>query len=230
MDEIVEYTARLVEGFRLAYEKKWSFLGVFVLAFVGSTIVLGQMDLLPNDPFATNNLAGTISNDLTKSSASSLAATVVPPQVVLEEPFKITIASIGLTATIANPTTTDVETLDAWLLKGAVRYPTSAKLGQVGNVVLFGHSSYLPIVGNQAYKTFNDIQKLKKGDLVTVSSRGTAYTYVVRTVAKENANNDSIPLSVSGRVLTLATCNSFGLKSDRFVVTADFVESHVLGA
>jgi sortase (surface protein transpeptidase) len=27
-------------------------------------------------------------------------------------------------------------------------------------------------------------------------------------------------------VLTLATCDSFGTKSDRFIATADFVESH----
>jgi len=229
MDEIVEYTARFIEGFRIAHAKKWSFLGIFVLIFAGSTIALAQLDLLPNDPFATNDIAGAISNDLTKSSLNSLATTVVPIPAI-EEPIKITISSIGLSATVANPTSTDASVLDELLLKGAVRYPTSAKLGETGNVVLFGHSSYLPIVGNQAYKTFNEIQKLKKGDLVTVSSSGTAYTYVVRTVAKENANNDIIPLSVSGRVLTLATCNSFGLKSDRFVVTADFVESHVLGA
>jgi sortase (surface protein transpeptidase) len=31
-------------------------------------------------------------------------------------------------------------------------------------------------------------------------------------------------------VLTLVTCNSFGAKEDRFVVVADFVESHSLGA
>ena len=108
-----------------------------------------------------------------------------------------------------------------------MRYPTSARLGETGNVVIFGHSSYLPVVGNQAYKAFNGIQKLVAGDTITVYSSGTAYTYQVRDVAKESAASDAgIDLAVTGRVLTLATCDSFGAKSDRFIVTADFVESH----
>jgi LPXTG-site transpeptidase (sortase) family protein len=93
-------------------------------------------------------------------------------------------------------------------------------------VVLFGHSSYLPIVGNQAYKTFNSIQKLVTGDVVIVSSSGTAYTYRVTSVSKESTVDAVIPLVVTGRVLTLSTCNSFASKSDRFVVVAEFVESH----
>ena len=112
-------------------------------------------------------------------------------------------------------------------MKGAVRYPTSAKLGETGNVVLFAHSSYIPVVGNQAYKAFNGIQKLVVGDVVTVYSATMVYTYRVRSFTKESANdNIPIPLSVNGKILTLVTCNSFGTKEDRFVVVADFVESH----
>ncbi|MEK7125993.1 MAG: sortase, partial [Patescibacteria group bacterium] len=143
--------------------------------------------------------------------------------------IKIEISKIGLSAVIVNPTTTDIAALDKELLKGAVRYPTSAKLGEIGNVVLFGHSSYLPVVGNQAYKSFNGIQKLAVGDVVTVYSDNTAYTYSVRNVAEEKADaNIAIPLSVSGKILTLVTCNSFGAKEDRFVVTAELVESHLI--
>ena len=127
-----------------------------------------------------------------------------------------------------NPTITTVAVLDKELLKGAVRYPTSAKLGEDGNVVLFGHSSYLPVVGNQAYKTFNEIQKLAVGDSITVYSSDTAYTYRVRSTTKEQASDRYIELSITGRVLTLVTCSSFGAKEDRFVVTADFVESHTV--
>ena len=107
-----------------------------------------------------------------------------------------------------------------------MRYPTSAKLGENGNVVLFGHSSYLPIVGNQAYKTFNGIQKLKAGDVITVSSSDEVYTYQVESMTKESANNAIIPLTVTGKELTLSTCDSFTTKTDRFVVVANFVESH----
>ena len=216
-------TAQLVTGARLAYARMWSFLGLFAFIFLVSTVMLGALDLLPN--------ALTTTADKTLATvASDRALATTSPAVRVEEPVKIEIPSLGLTATIANPTSTNVAVLDEHLLKGAVRYPTSAKLGESGNVVVFGHSSYLPVVINQAFKTFDGIQKLKQGDLVTVYSAGTAYTYSVRTMKKESANDAVIQLATEGKVLTLATCNSFGEKSDRFVVTADFVESHSIGA
>ena len=210
---------RLVQTGREILERKWSFLGVSLFIFVCSIVALAKLDLLPDASRAsvTPNVA---------LAADTVLATTSPRAAVVEDPIKIEVPKISLSATIANPTTTNVEELDRYLLKGAARYPTSAKLGEDGNVVLFGHSSYLPVVGNQAYKTFNGIQKLVAGDTVTVYSSGTAYTYRVRTMVKENANDAGILLEVTGRVLTLATCNSFATKSDRFVVTADFVESH----
>ncbi len=221
MERAAHIAAGLIRAGWRAYGRKWSFLGFFLIAFVGSVSMLGSLDLLPNPPLAR----------ATDASAGSTLPAPLEARKAPEEPVKIAIPAINLVATIANPETADSAALDALLLKGAVRYPTSAKLGQEnGNVVLFGHSSYLPIVHNLAYKTFDDIQKLKSGDSISVYSYGTVYTYQVRGVAKESAKDGVIALSVSGKVLTLATCNSFATKSDRFVVTADFVESHPLGA
>ncbi len=222
MSQIIDMTARLVLAGMRAYARKWSFLGVFALVFLGSVAVLGKLDLLPE-------AAPVKADAVALVSSVTVAGTSTPAVTAPELPTKIDIPAINLTATIANPTTTAVEVLDRDLLMGAVRYPTSAKLGETGNVVLFGHSSYLPIVGNQAYKTFDGIQKLAAGDTVIVYAADTAYTYRVRGVAKESAASDAgIDLAVAGRVLTLATCNSFGAKTDRFVVTADFVESHAI--
>lgn len=203
------------------HKRKFAFL-TFVV-FVLSLFVLARADLLPDAPKSAPVAEAAVSTVVV--TASTTVAQAAP-----ELPTKITIAKINLSATIANPETTDASVLDALLLKGAVRYPTSAKLGETGNVVLFGHSSYLPIVNNPAYKTFDGIQKLVAGDTITVYSADRAYVYTVRTMTKENIADAAIPLSVSGSVLTLSTCNSFASKSDRFVVTADFVESHALGA
>jgi len=221
-EKLIDFVVRLIQAGKRAYEKKWSFFGVFAFAFFGSVAVPGAFDLLPEAPSTSVRTEGTVALTTETTPVANVSAQVV----ISELPTKIEIPAINLSASIANPTTTDVEILDQKLLSGAVRYPTSAKLGETGNIVLFGHSSYLPVVGNQAYKTFNGIQKLVAGNVVTVYSSGTAYTYRVRSVAKESANDAGIELSVSGRVLTLATCDSFGAKSDRFVVTADFVESH----
>src|SRR3989344_8102858 len=223
MKEVIEFTVRLIQAVKRTYARKWSFLGLFVLLFLVSIIVLGLLDLLPSTKSdlvlglpETRTMSGT--------EASVVAST---PVISVELPTKIEIPAINLSVAITNPITTDIAILDQALLKGAVRYPTSAKLGEVGNVVLFGHSSYLPVVGNQAYKAFNNIKKLVEGDTIVVYSSSTVYTYRVRTVEKKVATDDGIPLSTTDRVLTLTTCNSFGNpKENRFVVTADFVESH----
>lgn len=215
----MDLTVRLVKAGRRAYARKWSFLVLFVVAFFGSVAVLAEFDLLPEaqEP------------PIISSTPSVQTQTGAPA--AIESPTRIEVAKISLAAAVTNPVTTEPNALDAELLKGAVRYPTSAKLGETGNVVIFGHSSYLPIVRNGAYKAFNEIQKLAEGDSITVYSSTAAYTYRVRSVTKERADdNTAIPLSVGGKVLTLVTCNSFGAKDDRFVVVADFVESRSLGA
>jgi len=223
MKGYIRFIARLIMAVKRVHERKWVFLGIFAVVFLASIGVLKQLDLLPEVVVA----GATPSTTLTASPLVALTVQAVVPEL----PTKVEIPAINLTTTVENPTTTNIEALDELLLKGSVRYPTSAKLGEVGNLVLFGHSSYLPVVLNQAYKTFNGIQKLVAGDVVIVYSTRTAYTYRVRSVAKESVTNDAgIDLAVTGRVLTLATCDSFGAKADRFVVTADFVESHSIAS
>lgn len=217
MDALARLAAAFVRMGQRAYTHIWAFLGLFLVVFVITLSILDALDLLPNPIPPSLDPAVTLT-------ASPVNAGNSGP----EEPVLIEIPSISLHVPIANPTTTDPVALDTQLLKGAVRYPTSAKLDQNGNVVVFGHSSYLPVVRNQAYKTFNGIQKLKAGETITVYSSHTAYVYTVKSVMKQNAETGAIPLSVGGRELTLATCDSFGEKTDRFVVVADFVESHSL--
>lgn len=226
MGGIIDVAVRLIRACRLAYAKKWSFFGLFAIVFFSSVVVLNQLDLLPEKPTVVTTPTVTLAANKSYTVEISDTSTTIP-----ELPARIEITKINLSANVVNPTETNIKILDEKLLRGAVRYPTSAKLGEVGNVVLFGHSSYLPVVNNQSYKTFNGIQKLAVGDAVTIYSSDTAYTYRVRSVAKESADdNTAIPLSVDGKVLTLVTCNSFADKQDRFVVTADFVESHPAGS
>lgn len=220
MGWVVHTVVRSVRTAKRIYKRKWSFLVLAALIFAGLTYLLARLDLLPQTPAPTVQSAPEVS--------LSSQTVPTPPVEQPELPVKVTIPAISLSAPINNPDTTDIPTLDKLLLSGAVRYPTSALLGQAGNVILFGHSSYLPVVLNQAYKTFDGIQKLKSGDSIEVDSADRAYVYAVRSVTRESAEDAVIPLSVPGRVLTLSTCDSFGSKTDRFVVVADFVESHAI--
>jgi LPXTG-site transpeptidase (sortase) family protein len=144
-----------------------------------------------------------------------------------EEPVRVIAESVDLNDAIANPESADIGVLDQALLKSSVRYPGSAQLNEDGNVLLFGHSSYLRTTINPAYKAFNDIQKLKIGETVKVYSATSVYEYRVTSVRFVKAEEATIDLRREGpRRLTLVTCNSFATKSDRFVVEAEFVRSY----
>jgi len=145
-----------------------------------------------------------------------------------ELPLSVVIPSIGVDASIYNPSTTSVKVLDDFLLKGAVRYPGSGLLGGSGNIFLFGHSTGIKIVNNQAFKTFNGIKDLKKDELIHVFSDKYEYVYKVTSVKMVGANEAFVEFNTKNEMLTISTCNTFGAKSDRYVVESVFVAKKAL--
>jgi LPXTG-site transpeptidase (sortase) family protein len=239
-------TVSLVRATQRVYSRKWTFLAVFLLIMFVTVEVCVAAGFTPDASSTAVATAATSNVDLNNSAliagvplttsddASANAGVSAPVSGALnmngELPTKIVISKIGVNAPIANPATTNVASLDNYLSYGAARYPTSATLDQQGNVILFGHSSYLPVIINQHYKTFDGIQNLVPGDLITVYSSTHVFTYSVTSEEKQSELTDSIPLTTTGHTLTLATCNSFGEKTDRFVVTATLVGSSALGS
>jgi LPXTG-site transpeptidase (sortase) family protein len=145
-----------------------------------------------------------------------------------EAPVRIVVKTVDVDEVIILPQSTDVDVLDQYLLRGAVQYPNTQMLGVEDTVLLFGHSSYLPVVRNQAYKAFNGIQKLKTGEEISIYSATTEYRYKVQSVRVADASEDVVELPDNGKFLALVTCDSFGKKTNRFVVTANFVGSYAL--
>jgi LPXTG-site transpeptidase (sortase) family protein len=140
-------------------------------------------------------------------------------------PARIQVPSIDLDLSIQNPSTKDLAALDALLQNGPARYVDSAKLGEVGTMIVFAHSSHLPIVHNKMFQAFNKIPDLKAGDSITLSGEdGVHYLYSVTKVYKANANDTSIDMSPSlGTRLVLVTCDTLTGKSARFVLEASLV-------
>ena len=140
-------------------------------------------------------------------------------------PKRIVIAKIDLDLPVQNIESRDIDVLYENLKSGPIRYVDSARLGQVGNVLIFGHSSRLPVVKNQMYKAFNRISELKQGDIITVSGEGREYLYSVVSVERKDINNPTsvINLGSEGKRLTLVTCDTLTGETARFVLTADFV-------
>ncbi len=137
-------------------------------------------------------------------------------------PDRIMVPSLGINAVVRNPTSTSISHLDSELTKGAVRYPGSGTIGK-GNMFIFGHSTGLSVVQNQAYRIFNELHKTKKGDEILLTSGSTTFVYKVRSVSKVDKNDTLVKFDTATNMLTISTCDSFGSKSDRYVVEADYV-------
>jgi len=145
----------------------------------------------------------------------------------IAEPGRILINGVDIDLPVLNPESTNIAVLDEALLHGAVRYPGSARLGEDGNLFIFGHSSGLPVVRNQMFKAFNRIPELEEGDVITVIGGGFEYVYRVTAIRLTDVDEELVDLSQkNGKKLTISTCNSFGSKSERWVIEADFVGSY----
>lgn len=143
--------------------------------------------------------------------------------VLAESPTRIVIDKIGVDIKISNPITTNTSTLDEYLKQGAVRYPGSGLLGS-GNMFIFAHSAEAYVIlNNMALKAFNGLKNLKSGDIIKVSGPTRVYTYRVTSVSLVNKDKALVEFNNNKNMLTLSTCNTFGAKSDRYVVEADYV-------
>lgn len=84
------------------------------------------------------------------------------------------------------------------------------------NTVIGAHSG----IGSNAY--FNDISKLKNGDLINVIYDNILYSYSVTEVKIVNDTNVQILDDNNKSILTLLTCK-FGEKGKRIVVVSELI-------
>jgi LPXTG-site transpeptidase (sortase) family protein len=155
----------------------------------------------------------------TKTSTPTPSGTAPTPIGVL--PTHITIDKIGVNVAITNPASYSNDVLNEYLLKGAVRYPGSGTLDK-GNLFIFGHSSYLKVINNKAYKAFNGLKDLSLGDTIKIQSDSAVYIYKVSNVSLVDSDEGFVSLKTDQHMLTLATCNVFGEKQERYLVEAVF--------
>lgn len=141
--------------------------------------------------------------------------------IINEDPLRIVIEKIGVDSPVSNPNTTNVATLDEYLLRGAVRYPGSGFPGY-GNMFIFAHSTGLRNVNNEAFKAFNGLRNLVVGDMIKIYGSAGLYYYKVSSVRLVDDNQALVEFNNDENILTLSTCNTFGAKSERYVVEADY--------
>lgn len=137
-------------------------------------------------------------------------------------PTRLVIPSLQIDTKVYIPRNTTTAVLDSDLTKGPVYYPGSGTINS-GNMFIFGHSTGYKVVINKAYKVFNELKNIKQGDFIYVESEGKNFSYRVRSVDKVDKDETLVTFDTKAHLLTLSTCNSFGAKSDRYVVVAEFV-------
>jgi LPXTG-site transpeptidase (sortase) family protein len=204
------------------------FLATTVVIFVLSLSAADSVGFVPCYVDGSTPCGG--NNELALSALPQLGPSTDPasaPQTTQGSgvlPERIVIPEIDLDLPVQNPDTRDIGALDEILKDGPVRYVESARLQEKGNVLIFAHTSHLPVVKNQMYKAFNRIPELKAGDSITLHGEDKSYLYTVRSVRKADAEDAVIDLSPSqGTKLTLVTCDTLTGKTARFILEADFV-------
>ena len=217
----------------------FEFLVCMIAIFFLATTFFGVVGLLPKDIQEEVQpkplLAIKSLTEADKLGASQAGSQSQEPAVqylkgqVKETPLRIVIPKINVDASVSNPESTSSIVLDRALMSGAVRSPTSGLLGEDENVFLFGHSAYSKTLVNPAYRTFNGLDKLSVGDEIRVDGTENSHVYRIVRVSFLKDSEAYIDLSQHIRMLTLSTCNAFGVKEDRIVVQAEFVKTAALG-
>src|SRR3989344_545521 len=202
----------------------WSLLAAPLMALSYATRIAPSSVRELGDAF----IAALVGDAPTSDSPSLVRGDLVTT--AMAEGTRILIPSVAIDAQIVTPESADLDVMNDSLLRGAVHYPGSALPGQDGNMFLFGHSTGLAVVHNQAFRTFNRLGEVAPGDTIRIRSGSREYWYraISRTLVHADAAIVDLRTVPGKRLLTLSTCNVFGKKDDRFVVEADFVKSYPL--
>lgn len=198
------------------WERKLAFFGVFFLIFSISYLFLVAIDFVPEPKDSETPLLPPREIQVPTTEIEQMAVEVTGPVL----PRSIFIPKLDRTVPVLNPTSRDIADLDNALLSGVVRHPDSAHLAQYGNVFILGHSSYLPTVLNRNFQAFNGIEDLEWGDTIEITTDTGVVVYEVQNTYRARAQDVTVPIAGDQKLLTLATCNSFGSVDDRFIVEA----------
>lgn len=137
-------------------------------------------------------------------------------------PLSLEIPDNNIYTNIQSPNSTDVNVLDNALTKGSVYYPGSGLPGY-NNMLIFGHSTSFKVVKNKAYQTFNNLRYVKVGTLIYVKTEDKTHIYRTVSVKKVSKYTSWIQFKSDKAMITLSTCDSFGKRSDRWVLEGEYV-------
>ena len=102
-------------------------------------------------------------------------------------------------------------------ISGASAFP-----GEIGNLVITGHSAGDVYSSNPYKYIFSGLERLEDGDLIYVNYESVRYTYkVVKKEVVEPSNVAALVVDTNKPLLTLVTCTPLGTSRYRLLVTAE---------
>ena len=102
-------------------------------------------------------------------------------------------------------------------IAGASAYP-----GEIGNLVITGHSAGDVYSSNPYKYIFSGLERLGDGDLIYINYNSVRYTYrVIKKEVVEPSNVAALVVDTNKPLLTLVTCTPLGTSRYRLLVTAE---------
>jgi LPXTG-site transpeptidase (sortase) family protein len=165
---------------------------------------------------SSNNYATSARNNDQTKKIKNVKTTYTAKQNTLEVP------ELSLSLPIIFATSAEKSSLEKDLNLGVVYYPGSVYPGQVGQIIILGHSSPIGWPKVKYDWAFSEIDKLSIGDLIYIDLNNQQYTYVVKqkTIINRGAEVPSDSAAASSNVLTLISCWPPGKDYQRIAVTA----------
>lgn len=133
----------------------------------------------------------------------------------------LSIPKINLIAPIAYEQKESIEQVEGGLSRGIISLSRFIHPGEIGNNILFGHSSDYPWNKNPYGTIFTLLPKLSKGDRIDIINGDKTYSYIVqKTQITDSTLSRLIDNPSNPNQLILSTCYPIGFFSKRFNVVA----------
>jgi LPXTG-site transpeptidase (sortase) family protein len=142
---------------------------------------------------------------------------------------KVSIPSMKIEAPIVPLNDLSDEGTRRALIGGVGRFPNGSEFGDIGNSIIFGHSSNLRSIKSRYNEIFRNLWNIKLGSEVELISGGVKYKYkVIRSfkvkpedvwVLNSNPYNDDPAKSL----LTLITCYPYPTTRERWIVVGELI-------
>jgi LPXTG-site transpeptidase (sortase) family protein len=160
-----------------------------------------------------------------KSIADPITATVTSPikkATTQELSWTLEIKKLNITAPIIlNVDGADQTTYFKALQSGVAQMKGTALPGEIGNVVVFGHSNFYLSDPGHYKQIFAHLDKLTINDPIQITHDNQTFTYIVSATKLVDPTDVSVVQPTQNKQLTLITCWPPGTTAQRLIVIAD---------